>query len=133
MPPITLAYLAAALEVAGIDVEFYDDVLHRGDEASLRARLHECKPDIVGISVVTGTVGGAERASRIVRSASPESTIVTGNIHAGLFHEDFLKSGIADVVVHDEGEVTLVELVRELAVAQPDLSKVDGIVEEAVR
>jgi anaerobic magnesium-protoporphyrin IX monomethyl ester cyclase len=71
MPPITLAYLAAALEKAGITVTFYDDVIHGGDQARLREAIQSAKPDLVGISVVTGTVGGAERAARAVRATDP--------------------------------------------------------------
>jgi radical SAM superfamily enzyme YgiQ (UPF0313 family) len=127
MPPITLAYLAAALEAAGIEVEVYDDVVHHGDRASLEAKLRASRPDVVGISVVTGTVGGATRAASIVRAAAPEIKIVMGNIHADLYAAEFLRSGLADFVVHEEGEVTLVELVRELAKASPSLEKIDGI------
>ncbi len=127
MPPITIAYLAAALEEAGVDVEFYDDVVHHGDQAQLESVLKRARPDLVGISVVTGTIAGAERAATIVRQASPDSRIVMGNIHADLFYEQMLRSGLADFVVHNEGEVTLVELVREMAAAQPDFSRVAGI------
>lgn len=127
MPPITIAYLAAALERAGVDVQFYDDVLHRWDEASLAQRLKTFRPDLVGISVVTGTVSGAERAAMIVRREAPETRIVMGNIHADLFAADFLRRGLADFVVHAEGEQTLVALVEEMAKAQPDYSKVDGL------
>jgi len=127
MPPITLAYLAASLEQAGIDVEFYDDVVHHGDQAALEARIRASRPDLVGISVVTGTVGGASRAASIVRGVDPGIKIVMGNIHADLYYEEFLRRGLADFVVHEEGEVTLVELARELTKASPSLETVDGI------
>ncbi len=127
MPPITLAYLAASLEQAGIDVEFYDDVVHHGDRAELEARLKQSRPDMVGISVVTGTVGGATRAATIVREVDPGIKIVMGNIHADIYAAEFLRSGMADFVVHEEGEVTLVELARELSKPQPSLESVQGI------
>jgi radical SAM superfamily enzyme YgiQ (UPF0313 family) len=127
MPPITLAYLAAALEKAGIDVEFYDDVVHHGDRAALEACIRASRPDVVGISVVTGTVGGATRAATIVRETDPSIKIVMGNIHADLYYAEFLRSGLADFVVHEEGEVTLVELVRELSKASPSPETVAGI------
>jgi anaerobic magnesium-protoporphyrin IX monomethyl ester cyclase len=81
----------------------------------------------VGISVVTGTVGGASRAATIVRETDPSIHIVMGNIHADLFAEQFLRQGLADFVVHEEGEVTLVELCRELAKDSPSLETVAGI------
>jgi len=127
MPPITLAYLAAALEAAGVDVEFYDDVVYHGDRTALEARIRAFRPDVVGISVVTGTVGGGTRAASIVRSVDPSIKIVMGNIHADLYAGEFLRTGLADFVVHAEGEVTLVELVRELAKQSPSLDSVAGI------
>ena len=127
MPPITIAYLAAALEKAGIDVSFYDDVVNHGDEAALTAVLKTTKPDLVGISVVTGTVTGAERAANIVRKVAPETKIVMGNIHADLFYEQFLRTGLADFVVHEEGEATIVDLANEMAKMQPDFSQILGL------
>lgn len=127
MPPITIAYLAAALEKAGIDVRFYDDVLNHADTAALTATLSSFRPDLVGISVVTGTVGGAERAANIVRAALPEARIVMGNIHADLFAGEYLKRGLTDFVVHGEGEETLVELAKSLDDHKPDFSKILGI------
>ncbi len=127
MPPITIAYLAAALEKAGVDVRFYDDVLNYADEAAFSDTLRTFKPDLVGISVVTGTVGGAERAAKIVRRDAPEAKIVMGNIHADLFAPEYLRSGLCDFVVHGEGEETVVELAKALDDRQPDFSKVRGI------
>ncbi len=127
MPPITMAYLAAALEAAGIDVRVHDDAAAGGDPAALDAALKTARPDVVGLSFVTATASEAPRIVRAVRAAAPDARIVAGNIHADVFHREFLRDGLADIVVHGEGEVTFVELVRALAGACPDLSSVAGI------
>jgi radical SAM superfamily enzyme YgiQ (UPF0313 family) len=127
MPPITQAYLAAVLEQAGVDVTFYDDALAGGNRAALSRILRSKKPDIVGLSPVTAAMPGVERVARMVRSVSPESTIVMGNIHADIFYSEILSHGLADIIVHGEGEITVVELCEALAKKNPDLEKVKGI------
>ncbi len=127
MPPITLAYLAAALEQADVRVSVYDDALSFGDPVALEATLRRIRPSVVGLSVVTATMPGAERVVRVIRRVVPEATVVLGNLHASVYHEALLLAGLADVVVHGEGEQTLVALVRELAKAAPDLSRIEGV------
>lgn len=127
MPPITLAILAAALEAAGIDVQVYDDALAGGDASRLEAAVRQAAPTIVGLSLITSVMSEAPRVVAAIRAGAPEAHIVAGNIHAGLYHEELLRSRQADVVVHGEGEVTLVELARELSRPSVDLSRVLGI------
>ncbi len=127
MPPITLAYLAASLEAAGIDVRVHDDAVAGGDRAALEDALRRTRPDVVGLSFVTATASEAPRLVSTIRAVAPGARIVAGNIHADVFHREFLQGGLADVVVHGEGEQTFVELVRALAAPSPDLSGVAGI------
>jgi anaerobic magnesium-protoporphyrin IX monomethyl ester cyclase len=127
MPPITLAYLAAVLERAGVDVSVYDDALAGGDPARFEAELRARGPDVVGLSVVTAAMPAVERLAGVVRAAQPGATIVMGNIHADVFASAILEAGLADVVVHGEGEVTVVELVEALASDAVDLSGVEGV------
>ncbi|NOZ02557.1 MAG: radical SAM protein, partial [Deltaproteobacteria bacterium] len=127
MPPITLACLAAVLEKAGVEVDFYDDVLGRGDRGELEAAIRGSGPDVVGLSVVTAVMPGVPRVVKTVREVDPNIKVVCGNIHADFFHESFLREGLADVVVHGEGEDTFVDLVRTLGGRDPDLSNVKGI------
>ncbi len=127
MPPISLAYLAASLEQAGVQVSVYDDAIAGGDRAAMEAALRRVRPDLVGLSVVTPVMPDVQRVVRIVRATCPEARVVLGNIHAQVFADALLRDGLADVVVRGEGELTLVELARCLAGAQPDLQAVDGI------
>ncbi|MFH1508531.1 MAG: radical SAM protein, partial [Candidatus Omnitrophota bacterium] len=51
---------------------------------------------------------------------------VLGNIHATIFAEDILKKESVDVVVHGEGEFTMLELVRAV-IENRDLTQIKGI------
>lgn len=127
MPPISLAYLAASLEQAGVQVEVYDDALAGGDRAALEAALRASRADIVGLSVVTSMMPDVARVVNLIRTASPLSRVVLGNIHAHVHHAELLMAGVADIVVLGEGEVTLVELARCLASTRGALEDVAGI------
>lgn len=127
MPPITMAYLAAALERAGIDVEFFDDSLTRGDDAELERVLKRIAPDVVGLSLVTATMAGAPRVIAAVRRHAPRARIVAGNIHAEVYCEPLLRSGQVDIVVIGEGEATFPELVHALDKGTPALETVPGL------
>lgn len=126
MPPITLAYLAAALEGAGIPVEAYDDDAFDGSDAGLREAIRRARPTVVGLSLVTASAAGLPRVVRIVREEAPGAKIVAGNIHAEVYHQDLLQSGAVDVVAHGEGENTLIELTLAVDAGTP-LDNVNGL------
>jgi len=126
MPPISLAYVAASLEKAGVDTHVYDDSVHGGDPASLSAALKRVRPDVVGLSCVTPMASGIYAMAGWLRAFDPSIRIVMGNIHANIFAESILRAGLADFIVHGEGEVTAPELIRVLG-EQGDLAAVPGI------
>jgi len=127
MPPITLAYLAAALEQAGVDVRVHEQAQYDGEPQALAADLRRHRPDVVGLSAVTATMPAVEHLAAVVRRAAPEARIVLGNIHADIFAADLLRAGTADVIVHGEGERTIVDLVQTLADSTRSLADVQGI------
>ncbi len=126
MPPITLAYLAAALEADGVPVAVHDDDAFDGDDGALRQAIRRARPSLVGVSLVTAAAAGLPRVVRIVREEAPNARIVAGNIHAEIYHRPLLEAGALDIVSHGEGERTLVELARAVDAGTP-LDDVKGL------
>jgi len=126
MPPISLAYVAAALEKAGVNTRVYDDSLHHGDLDARTAALQRERPDVVGLSCVTPMASGIYAMARWVRQFDPSIRIVMGNIHADVFAEQILRAGLADYVVHGEGEITAPALIQALE-RREDVSGLEGI------
>ncbi len=114
MPPISLSYVVAALERSGFRVQFHDDSLCRGDREMLQSRLRELRPRMVGLSCVTPNAPGVYAMARAIRAIDPSIIIVMGNIHADVFSADILRQGLADYIVHGEGETTISHLVERL-------------------
>jgi anaerobic magnesium-protoporphyrin IX monomethyl ester cyclase len=139
--PLGLAYIAGALEAAGLAVAVVDAV---GEAPARRTQYFKGylvglpddevaarippDADIVGISVLfTHEWPSAVCLVCAIRRARPDVTIVLGGEHATAMPEFCLATSEADVLVLGEGEETIVELVAALRSASPALSGVDGI------
>lgn len=123
-PPIGLAYIASVLRKEGYNVKCIDAFKLKWE--SLRSRIGEMEPDIVGIGCWTIGRGQAFEISRIVRKCSPKSKIIMGGHHATFFVKQILKAGYADFIVLGEGEETIVELIRTFE-DKVDFSTIKGI------
>lgn len=82
---------------------------------TIRDLTCELRPDVVGLSVMTFQRRTAERAIRLIRSLSPETSVVVGGYDPSLASEAYEvpDSGV-DFIVRGEGEITFRELVRAL-------------------
>ena len=112
-PPLGLAFLAGALEAAGIEVEILDLVVFPYSTKMLEQVLNRFKPSFVGLTAVTMNVENALAVARDVKATSPGILTVMGGPHVTFCAEDTLQAAPEiDVVVMGEGEETIVELAR---------------------
>jgi radical SAM superfamily enzyme YgiQ (UPF0313 family) len=125
-PAIGLARLAAVLRLAGHDVSAIDSYALRLTVDETLNKLARTKPDLIGIGVLTPSAPYVERLARSIRERLPEVRIVLGNVHASVFAEDYVTEGLADVVVHGEGEKIIGPLIKALE-DDGDLGEVRGI------
>ena len=113
-PPLGLAYLAAALEKAGVEVEILDFVVFPYIEVEFRSKLEQFNPDIVAATAVTMTFDQAIRIIQDVRRWRPDCLTVMGGPHVTFCAEESLLAyPELDLVVLGEGEETLVEIAEE--------------------
>lgn len=135
-----LPALAGSLRAEdGIEVHVLDCMpLHIGWR-SLADELKRIDPDIIGCGENHALYASeALRFFRLAKETCPRAFTVAGGGHfTNLAHRYLGPESDIDAIAVGEGEVTFVELARELANAQPDLSKIDGVVwhngEELVR
>jgi radical SAM superfamily enzyme YgiQ (UPF0313 family) len=80
-PPLGLAYLAAALEQAGVDVRVLDLVVYPYSDKMLAELLEEFKPALVGLTAVTMNVDHALSVARDVKRLAPQVVTVLGGLH----------------------------------------------------
>lgn len=126
-PPLGVAFLAAVLEKAGIEVKVLDLVVTPFSEDLLVSLLDEFQPEIVGITSVTMTFPDAIRVVGEVKKLDPTILTVMGGPHVSFCATETLTQyPELDLVVIGEGEETIVEVAEEVQQSQ-NWSRVKGL------
>ena len=127
-PPLGLAFLAGALERAGVEVKILDFVVFPYSKKVLESVLKGFLPHMVGITAVTMTFDNAMNVIKDVKGIDPDIITVMGGPHVTFCAEDTMNSFPAlDCIVLGEGEETIVDLVRAVDKAG-DWGNINGLV-----
>jgi len=111
LPPLGLAFVAAALRRAGHrDIRILDANVSKNPEADIKRALSAYSPDIVGVSLTTPLLKAALQTARLIKSFRQDITVVFGGVHPTLFPGEMAEHESVDYVVFGEGERTIVEL-----------------------
>ena len=111
MPPLGVAWLAAALERAGHDVAILDAHAERIDLAGVITWIRERGGfELVGITATTPLIGNALELSRRIKQEWPHTLTVLGGVHPTVLPDEVLGEPAVDLVVRGEGENTLCEI-----------------------
>jgi radical SAM superfamily enzyme YgiQ (UPF0313 family) len=116
---LSVGYLQAFLEakLSGVRVETYNPILKQLSAQVLATQVHEARPLLVGISVVTQWQRNfALTLAAAIKSELPDTHVVIGGIFptsdwAGMLLKG---NGAVDSICRGEGETTLLELVQAL-------------------
>lgn len=127
-PPLAFASLAASLrqELPDLRVQILDAPVLQMGWRSVERELSARSPTYVGIGEEAVSCVEGLRLARLARQGG--ARVIAGGCFFGLAAAEALSSGLIDVVVRGEGEVTIVELVRALRQGSAlDLRRVRGI------
>jgi len=139
-PALGLGYLAAYLENNGVEVAVLDIAAEGIDikkklgkkvrfglsEKEIKRRIKMFSPELVGITCQsTLHAKDALETARIVKSVDSKILIVIGGAHPSSNPREVLENSDIDVVVVGEGEVTLLEIVKNLE-KKKSLNKIIG-------
>lgn len=115
--PLGLLYLAATLREHDYNVGMYDGTFE-ADYDNFEQVMIRCRPKIVGLTALITTRSHALKLAEIAKRygayvifGGPDPT---GKPEAYLRHKDSTGCPVVDVVVWDEGEITLTELMDHL-------------------
>jgi hypothetical protein len=86
------------------------------DDDSLRARIREARPDVIGTTAITPSIYAAERILQLAQEECPDAVRVLGGVHATfMFKQVLSEAPWVDVIVRGEGEEIIVNLVNAIA------------------
>ena len=123
--PLAILSLGAYLEQHGIEVEYFDERIHRKERFR---ELVNRKPLLVGLSTMTCfQIKNTLSLAKIARKINPGIPLVWGGTHPSMMAGQTLESGLVDFIVKGEGEQTLLELVRALQEGNKEFSGIDGL------
>jgi anaerobic magnesium-protoporphyrin IX monomethyl ester cyclase len=123
-----LAFVAAALEAADVEVRILDLVTHPLNHERLVALLDDFKPSLVGATAVTMNYNSAREVIQEVKRIAPDVLTVMGGPHVTFATADTLKSTPElDLIVMGEGDVTVVDLARQIDEGNRDWANVRGL------
>jgi anaerobic magnesium-protoporphyrin IX monomethyl ester cyclase len=126
--PLGILYIAAVLEEAGVQVGAIDAAAEHLDVAGTVRRILAFRPDVLGITSTTVGFESATWLAEAAKAARPGLPIVLGGPHVTLLPDRAMERPCFDVGVIDEGEATMLELVRHYAGDGPGLDDVPGTV-----
>lgn len=125
--PLGLAYLAAYLERQGISVEIFDMNIHDNPIERYMKILQYLKPSFVGISAFTVDIIRANEIAGLTKNFNKDIITIIGGVHATALPKKTLEEFVHfDYLVHGRGEITLTELINNLAFNR-DISVMEGI------
>lgn len=126
-PPLGLAFIAAALEQAGIEVKLLDFVVFPYSKKILESEIKAFSPDFVGATSVTMSFNSAIEVIRDAKQINPDLITVMGGPHVSFHVNQTLEAfPELDFIVRGEGEQTVVQLVESIQ-HKADLTAIDGI------
>lgn len=109
-PPLGIGYLSAYLKKNGIKTKIIDALREElNNEALLRRIIFE-KPDVVGITCLTAFYKEVVDLSNKVNANNIRCII--GGVHPTFLPYDTLRDSKADFIICGEGEIALLELIK---------------------
>ena len=90
LPPLGLAYLAAALEKKGLGVAILDANAQDLTPAQTARKALAQKPTLIGLSAVTNTIKEAWRIARLIKKKK-DIPIVLGGVHPTILPKNLSK------------------------------------------
>jgi len=128
-PPLGLAYVAAALEKGGFQVEILDNYLLEKPIDYVKLEVKRLSPEIVGITCSSVTYQRCIETAKAVKEVLPSCKVVVGGPHPSYMPDSMLQHPEIDYVVLGEGERTIVDLATNITKCEDDpaIATIPGI------
>ncbi|MCW3995553.1 MAG: B12-binding domain-containing radical SAM protein [Candidatus Bathyarchaeota archaeon] len=129
LPPLGLAYVAAALRKNGYAVEIYDNYLMERSIEEVKAEIRRRQPEIVGITCSSLTYTRCVETAKAAKEAYSACKIVVGGPHPSYMPQTMLEHKEIDYVVLGEGEQAMTQLAESILRGRQnnEIGKIPGV------
>ncbi len=128
IPGLGIAYVASSLRAAGHEIELLDGKLDHMTVDEIVDRVHDGRPDLVGITCMTVEYPRAVDIARRIKDGDADIPIVVGGAHVNAVGRQALEESDAfDFACVGEGEQLACELADSLA-QETDPAQIRGLV-----
>ncbi len=118
-PPLTLAYCAAVIARAGLEVKILDAVALRWKPAKALSWVKQGGFGLIAVNTATPSIHDDLAIANAIKEACPRSFVVLLGPHVSIFADQAIRDSRADAVVRGEPELTVAELSEALAREKP--------------
>ena len=126
-PPIGLCYIAANLLAHQFDVKMVDFAVSDPNPEDFELEIRRQQPKILGITASTSTYKKALGIARKAKEIDWGTVTVIGGPHVTFTAQEALAHPEIDLVVRNEGEITMLELCRLYLRGEGRLDGIEGI------
>ncbi|TRZ47927.1 MAG: radical SAM protein, partial [Dehalococcoidia bacterium] len=129
LPPLGLAYVAAALEKADFQVKILDNYLLKKPIDYIKRETKRLAPEIVGITCGSVTYRRCIETAKAVKEVLPSCKVVVGGWHPSYMPDSMLQHPEIDYVIMGEGERAIVELANSITKGEGNsaIAKIPGV------
>jgi len=96
--------------------------------SSLERYIRENRFDVVGLGSETVYVYADRQVLYWLKKYHPETQVVAGGVHYAFNTHDLFADDLARFIVRGEGEITFVELLKQMMSTNPDYDSVKGMI-----
>lgn len=127
--PLGLAYLYSVLENEGYEIRLLSLVNNDEDDCynKIKETLETFSPDFICFQMLTFNRVSTFRMMEYIHEKYPLTNQIVGGIHVTIMHRQIIEKYPYVKAVLGEGELTIVDLIKELSKPEPNLNSVDGI------
>ena len=111
-PLVSLVELGGAVLESGADCKILDLQVEDKPFRKIERVLSEYEPDFVGLSFTTLLFQEAKKVAKFIKEKFPNITIIAGGVHPTIFPEEVIQEEPIDIVVRNEGDITLQEIIK---------------------
>ena len=129
LPPLGLAYVAAALEQNDYHVQVYDNYLLERNIEEVKSEVKKRSPEIAGITCSSLTYSRCIETAKAIKEVCQSCKIVVGGPHPSYMPQTLLNHAEIDYVVMGEGEQAMLRLAASILKGEKKsaVAKIPGV------